>query len=226
MTSSIRAPGGHNTKPARSGKSAAPLVADFSFETGQIAAGFRIVAGVDEAGRGPLAGPVVAAAVVLNPDSIPPGLADSKVLSASRREALFDQILHSSSAVGIGMASAREIDALNIRQATFAAMRRAICALAWMPDYALIDGRDVPPGLPCPARAIVKGDARALSIAAASIVAKVVRDRAMTRLSQSYPHYGFEKHAGYPTAAHRAALTKSGPCPFHRMSFAPLKAAQ
>jgi ribonuclease HII len=226
MTSSIRAPGGHKTKPARSGKGAAQRGADFSFETGQIASGFRIVAGVDEAGRGPLAGPVVAAAVVLDPDHIPQGLADSKTLSARRREALFDRIVHSSRAVGIGMAPAWEIDAINIRQATFAAMRRAVSALAWPPDYVLIDGRDVPPGLPCPAQAIVKGDARALSIAAASIVAKVVRDRAMTRLSHSYPHYGFEQHAGYPTAAHRQALAQFGPCPFHRMSFAPLKAAQ
>lgn len=226
MTSSIPASRSRKARPTQNGKGPTPPVADFSFETGRIAAGFRIIAGVDEAGRGPLAGPVVAAAVVLNPDSIPPGLADSKVLSASRREALFDQILHSSSAVGIGMAPAKEIDAINIRQATFAAMRRAVCAMAWEPDYALIDGRDVPPGLPCPASAIVKGDARALSIAAASIVAKVVRDRTMTRLSLSYPHYGFEQHAGYPTAAHRAALTRIGPCPFHRMSFAPLKAAQ
>nr|WP_309242802.1 ribonuclease HII [Lichenibacterium sp. 6Y81] len=177
------------------------------------------MAGVDEAGRGPLAGPVSAAAVILDPAALPPGIDDSKALTAEKREALFDAILGSALAVGVGLAPAAEIDAVNIRQATFAAMRRAVRALAVAPDHLLIDGRDVPPGLPCPARALVKGDALSLSIAAASIVAKVTRDRLMVRLDALHPGYGFRIHKGYPTAAHRAAIMRHGPTPFHRLSF-------
>ncbi|WP_245500974.1 ribonuclease HII [Lichenibacterium minor] len=183
------------------------------------AEGFPRVAGVDEAGRGPLAGPVSAAAVILDPAAVPPGIDDSKALTADRREALCDAILRSALAVGIGLAPAAEIDALNIRQATFAAMRRAVRGLGLAPDHLLIDGRDVPPGLPCPARALVKGDALSLSIAAASIVAKVTRDRLMARLDLAHPAYGFRIHKGYPTAAHRAAILRHGPSPCHRLSF-------
>lgn len=153
---------------------------------------------------------------------MPPGIDDSKALTANKREALFDAILGTALAVGIGLAPAAEIDALNIRQATFAAMRRAVRALAVAPDHLLIDGRDVPPGLPCPARALVKGDALSLSIAAASIVAKVTRDRLMTRLDAAHPAYGFRIHKGYPTAAHRAAILRHGPTPHHRFSFGPV----
>ena len=177
------------------------------------------MAGVDEAGRGPLAGPVSAAAVILDPAAVPPGIDDSKALTAERREALFVAILDAALAVGIGLAPAAEIDAHDIRQATFAAMRRAVRALGIAPDHLLIDGRDVPPGLPCPARALVKGDTLSLSVAAASIVAKVTRDRLMARLDVAHPAYGFRSHKGYPTAAHRAALLRHGPTPYHRLSF-------
>ena len=177
------------------------------------------MAGVDEVGRGPLAGPVAAAAVILDPRDVPRGLDDSKALSPAQREALFAEIVARAAAVGIGLASAAEIDRINIRQATFAAMGRAVRALSTGPDHLLVDGVDVPPGLPCPARALVKGDALCLSIAAASIVAKVTRDRLMVRLGAVHPAYGFDRHKGYPTAAHRAALLRHGPTPFHRMSF-------
>ncbi len=183
------------------------------------ARGFARVAGIDEAGRGPLAGPVSAAAVILDPDDLPDGIDDSKALTPARREELFGLILGRALAVGIGFASAAEIDALNIRWATFAAMRRAALALSLAPDHLLIDGRDVPPGLPCPARALVKGDALSLSIAAASVVAKVTRDRLMVRLGALHPAYGFEVHKGYPTRGHRSAILRHGPTPFHRLSF-------
>jgi ribonuclease HII len=181
--------------------------------------GFALVAGVDEAGRGPLAGPVAAAAVILDARSVPPGIDDSKALSPERREALFDAIVARAAGIGIGLASAAEIDRTDIRRATFAAMGRAVRALPAAPDHLLVDGRDVPPGLFCPAWALVKGDALSLSVAAASIVAKVTRDRLMVRLGQAFPAYGFGAHKGYPTAAHRAALLEHGPTPFHRASF-------
>ena len=183
------------------------------------AAGARHVAGVDEAGRGPLAGPVSAAAVILDPAAVPAGIDDSKAMSPEKREAVFDAILGTALAVGIGLAPAAEIDAVNIRQATFAAMRRAVRALRIAPDHLLIDGSDMPSGLPCPARALVKGDALSLSIAAASIVAKVTRDRLMTRLDALHPVYGFRIHKGYATAIHRAAILQHGPTSFHRLSF-------
>jgi len=200
--------------------------ANSSIEAALQARGFLRIAGVDEVGRGPLAGPVVAAAVVLDPGHVPDGLADSKLLTPARREALFERIVTGAEAVATGAASAEEIDRINIRQATFLAMRRAIMALALPADIALIDGRDTPPGLPCPAQAIVKGDRLSVSIAAASIVAKVVRDRLMTRLADACPGYGFERHAGYPTSAHRKALERIGPSRFHRLTFAPLSGAQ
>lgn len=183
------------------------------------AGGFTLVAGVDEAGRGPLAGPVSAAAVILDPDRLPDGIDDSKALTPERRAELFDLVIDHALAVGIGLATPAEIDRINIRQATFAAMRRAVRALQIEPHHVLVDGRDVPPGLPCPGRALVKGDALSLSIAAASIVAKVTRDRLMVRLDAAHPVYGFRVHKGYPTATHRAAILTHGPTPFHRMTF-------
>ena len=180
-----------------------------------------LVAGIDEVGRGPFAGPVVAAAVVLTPDNIPNGIQDSKKLSKQKREALFTEILQSAD-VGIGEASVSEIDKLNILQATFVAMKRALKALNQSPDSLLIDGnRD--PKLGVPSQLIVKGDSISLSIAAASIVAKVTRDRKMCALSEQYPHYGWEKNAGYGTAEHRKGLSLFGVTPQHRRSFAPIR---
>jgi ribonuclease HII len=194
---------------------------DLFFERGLIAQGLRRVAGVDEVGRGPLAGPVGVAAVILDPDDPPEGVDDSKALSAARREAASERIFAKAVSVAIAFASVAEIDALNIRGATLAAMARAVAALSVRADYVLVDGRDVPPGLACPARAIVGGDGRSLSIAAASIVAKVARDALMTRLDAECPGYGFARHAGYPTRAHIEALARLGPSPFHRRSFRP-----
>ena len=185
------------------------------------AAGRRCIAGLDEVGRGPLAGPVVAAAVVLDPDRVPDGLADSKALPAARREALFAEIV-ASAQVGIATVSHEGIDAINIRQASLRAMSRALAALPCTPDMALVDGNDPPP-LPCAAEAVIRGDATVASIAAASIVAKVVRDRLMRRLHGHFPAYGFKTNAGYSTAAHLDALSRHGPCPFHRRSFAPVR---
>ncbi|PWK60257.1 ribonuclease HII [Roseicyclus mahoneyensis] len=179
------------------------------------------VCGVDEAGRGPLAGPVSAAAVVLDPSNIPEGLNDSKVLSAARREALFDQI-HARAKVSLAWASVEEIDRLNIRAASLLAMRRAVEGLGFVPDAALIDGNACPEGLPCRGVTLVKGDAKSLSVAAASIIAKVARDKVMTALAVEFPGYGWEVNAGYPTAAHRAALLDLGVTPHHRRSFRPV----
>jgi ribonuclease HII len=183
--------------------------------------GHGIVAGIDEAGRAPLAGPVAAAAVILDLDNVPKGLADSKVLSFEEREELFEAIL-ATSKVGIAMISHAEIDTINIRQASLRAMCKALAALPCVPDLALVDGND-PPKLPCPVETIVKGDGKIPSIAAASIVAKVVRDRMMKRLAMRFPAYGFATNVGYGTAVHYAALASHGPCPFHRTSFAPLR---
>ncbi len=195
---------------------------DFSFELSGRRDGLWPVAGTDEAGRGPLAGPVVAAAVILDPDNIPEGLNDSKQLSITRREELFDIIL-SCATVSIASSGARRIDATDIRKASLDAMRRAVLGLTSRPALVLADGRDVPPGLPCQGKAVVKGDARSVSIAAASIVAKVARDRMMTRADLVFPAYGFAVHAGYATRRHRTAITDHGPCPLHRMSFRPLR---
>lgn len=179
------------------------------------------VCGVDEAGRGPLAGPVAAAAVVLNPHDLPEGLNDSKVLSAARRERLFDAI-QARAEVSLAWASVEEIDRLNIREASLLAMRRAVEGLAIPPDAALIDGNACPQGLPCRGVTLVKGDALSLSVAAASIIAKVARDRVMAELAQAFPGYGWEVNQGYPTAAHRAALLDLGVTPHHRRSFRPV----
>lgn len=183
-----------------------------------------LVAGVDEAGRGPLAGPVVAAAVILDTTRPLDGLADSKVLSASRREQLDAQIRAQAVSVAIGEASVEEIDALNILQATLLAMRRAVDRLQMAPQRVLVDGNRLPL-LRVPAQAIVGGDATVPAISAASVLAKVYRDRLCDALDVSWPAYGFAVHKGYPTAAHLRALALHGPCPAHRRSFAPVRAA-
>lgn len=179
------------------------------------------IAGVDEVGRGPLSGPVMAAAVVLTPTHIPQGLNDSKKLTPARRDALYDQIMAQAD-VGIGEASVNEIDELNILRASHLAMERAVANLPLPPDHVLVDGNLIPRDLPYPATAIVKGDAKSLSIAAASIVAKTCRDRVMIRLAQEFPGYGWENNAGYPTKAHKLALQNLGVTPHHRRSFKPV----
>lgn len=184
----------------------------------------RYVAGVDEAGRGPLAGPVAVAAVVFCPDR--PrlnGLDDSKQLTALRRDALFDKIQQRALAFHIVMVDVDEIDTLNIFQATMAGMRRAVEGVAHVAQFARIDGNKIPKGLPCPAEALVGGDALDRAIMAASILAKVSRDRYMQQLHEQHPHYGFDQHKGYGTPAHLAALRQHGPCPAHRRSFAPVR---
>ncbi len=182
------------------------------------AQGYSAVCGVDEAGRGPLAGPVVAAAVILAPGTQLPGVNDSKKLSEKKREQLFDYVRENALAYGIGEASEAEIDEINILNATFLAMRRAIENMDAAADFALIDGNRVQ-GLDIPAECVIGGDAKVLSIAAASILAKVTRDRKMRQLAEEYPQYGFEKHKGYGTKAHYAAIEQYGVCPIHRRSF-------
>ncbi len=179
------------------------------------------VAGVDEAGRGPLAGPVVAAAVIFDKKRIPKGIDDSKALSEATREAAFAAIMETALGVGVGEASVDEIDLVNIRQATHLAMARAIRALSPAPVFALVDGND-PPALPCPCDTIVNGDARSVSIAAASIVAKVTRDRFMAALHKQFPGYGWIRNKGYATEEHLDALGRLGPTLHHRRSFAPV----
>ncbi|MCH9764923.1 MAG: ribonuclease HII [Alphaproteobacteria bacterium] len=181
------------------------------------------IAGVDEAGRGPWAGPVVAAAVILSPDNLPVGLNDSKVLDAYERAALFD-VIQDTADVGIGIADVARIDRDNILHATLAAMREAVSQLNLLPRLALIDGNKVPV-LKCEARAIVKGDGKCLSISAASIIAKVTRDRMMAELARECPGYGFERHKGYGTPEHKAALNRLGVTPHHRRSFKPVQLA-
>lgn len=184
-----------------------------------------LIAGVDEAGRGPLAGPVVVAAVILDPAHPIDGLADSKKLSERKREALYPLITAHALAWHIEFVEAVEIDTCNILQATLAGMRRAVLALPVAPQHALIDGNKVPDGLPCAATAVIGGDASEAAISAASILAKVARDARMRELHARYPQYGFDRHKGYPSAAHRAALLQHGPCPQHRRSYAPVQHA-
>ena len=190
----------------------------YLYEKEAAARGYTAVCGIDEAGRGPLAGPVYAAAVILPTGCDIPGLNDSKKLTEAKREALFDVICDRAVAFGIGSADEKEIDAVNILQATYLAMRRAVEALPVPCDFAMVDGNRMPP-LPVPGRTIVKGDAQSASIAAASILAKVSRDRLMLQYARQYPAYGFEKHKGYGTKDHYAALEAHGPCPIHRLSF-------
>lgn len=180
------------------------------------------VCGIDEAGRGPIAGPVVAAAVILPAALDLPGLNDSKKISARKRQRLA-QVIHDQAAVGIGICSEEEIDRLNILHAAMLAMRRACESLPEEPAFALIDGNRVPEKMPCPAEALVKGDGRESCIAAASIIAKVHRDKIMCDLAATYPGYGFDSHAGYPTMAHVEALKRLGPSPVHRRSFRPVR---
>lgn len=184
--------------------------------------GLRLVAGVDEAGRGPLAGPVVAAAVILDPARPIDGLADSKTLSEARREELAPLIRAHALAWALGRAEVEEIDAINILQASLLAMRRAVLALTTAPEYALIDGNKCPE-LPCPAQAIVQGDSRVAAISAASIIAKVARDREMVELDGLYPGYGFASHKGYGCKAHLRALEILGVSPIHRRTYAPVR---
>ncbi len=185
--------------------------------------GLHAIAGTDEAGRGPLAGPVVAAAVILDPHHIPKGLDDSKRMTKAARAAAFDEIMATSRAVAFCSQSAEVIDQTNIRKASLEAMRRAVVALAIEANHVLIDGRDVPPGLSVAGTALVKGDQRSLSIAAASIVAKVMRDRMMESADARWNAYGFDSHFGYGTKKHIEAIKLSGPVPrLHRYSFAPI----
>jgi ribonuclease HII len=180
------------------------------------------VAGVDEAGRGPLAGPVVAAAVILEPDRRWDGLNDSKQVSAEARDALYARVLEQARAFSWSVVGPRAIDRLNIRRASLEAMRRAVTRLRVSPSMVLVDGNDPVPGLPLPQQAVVDGDARMLSIAAASILAKVVRDRIMDRLDRVWPAYGFARHKGYGTPEHLEVLARLGPCALHRYSFTPV----
>lgn len=180
--------------------------------------GYKAICGVDEAGRGPLAGPVCAAAVILPPNTIIDGVDDSKKLSEKKREALFDVIKETAVSYCIAYASVEEIESINILNATMLAMKRAVEGLDVKADYAMIDGNKMPQ-LEIDGEAIVKGDAKSMSIACASILAKVSRDRLLYEYAKEYPQYHFEKHKGYGTTLHREAILKYGPCPYHRMSF-------
>ncbi|MEC8631457.1 MAG: ribonuclease HII [Pseudomonadota bacterium] len=197
------------------------FIPDFEFERAALANGATVVAGVDEVGRGPLAGPVTAAAVILNPDAIPEGLNDSKKLTAKRRQALYEVLMETAD-VSIAHATVEEIDEINILEASHLAMRRALAGLGQVPDYALIDGNRMPRDMPCAGETIIKGDARSVSIAAASIVAKTVRDALMVDLAQQHPGYGWETNAGYGSKTHLEALRNLGVTPHHRRSFKPV----
>ena len=188
------------------------------FEKEALAQGYKSVCGVDEAGRGPLAGPVCAAAVILPEGVIIDGVNDSKKLSEKKRESLFDVIREQALSYSIAYATVDEIEEINILNATMLAMRRAIDGLDIKADYAMIDGNKIPP-IDIDAECIVKGDAKSMSIACASILAKVSRDRLLYKYAEEYPMYGFDKHKGYGTKVHREAILKYGPCPYHRKSF-------
>ncbi len=192
---------------------------DLSIEDRHRAAGHTVVAGCDEAGRGCLAGPVVAAAVVLPPDAHIPGLDDSKRLTPAQREALVPVIERVAVSVGVGQCSAAEVDELNVLWAAMEAMRRAVLGLGVAPDVLLIDGNRAIPDAPCDQETVVRGDGISLSIAAASVIAKVTRDRVMTALDADVPAYGFAQHKGYPTAQHYTALAAHGPSAHHRLTF-------
>ncbi len=193
-----------------------------AFEAEKKRAGYTCIAGVDEVGRGPWAGPVMAAAVVLKKDSLPEGIRDSKKLSAQKREKLAI-IIHQIAHVGVGEASVAEIDEMNIREATFLAMKRALAHLPVQPDFLFVDGNALPEGLSIPAEAIIKGDDKVSSIACASIVAKVLRDNKMKKLHDEYPYYAWNTNAGYGTKAHQKGLVTAGVTKHHRQSFAPIR---
>lgn len=195
------------------------ICTNYEFDAQYRGAGVLHLCGVDEAGRGPLAGPVYAAAVILDPAVVIDGVNDSKKLSEKRREALFDEICDKALAYGIACATVEEIETYNILQATFLAMSRAVSALSVSPDLVLVDGNQVPRGITQPIETVIKGDARSASIAAASILAKVSRDRYMKALDAQYPVYQFAKHKGYGTKVHCEALQTYGPSPEHRLSF-------
>jgi ribonuclease HII len=200
------------------------IVPTFELEAAELALSGGPIAGVDEAGRGPWAGPVVAAAVILDPGRIPQGIDDSKALDADERERLFERISVTALAIGVGIGDVERIDRDNILAATMWAMSEAVGQLSSRPRLAIIDGNRAP-RLSCQSRTIVKGDAKCLSIAAASIVAKVTRDRLMIELAREMPGYGFERHKGYGTPEHRAALVRLGLTPQHRRSFKPVQLA-
>lgn len=188
------------------------------YENEKYQQGFKVVCGIDEAGRGPLAGPVYAAAVILKKGQTIEGVNDSKKLSEKKREALYNKIIDECLAYAIGVADEKEIDEINILQATFLAMKRAVDGLSIKPDCALVDGNQIPP-LDCSVSTIIKGDSKSESIAAASILAKVERDRYMLKMAQKYPQYCFEKHKGYGTKLHYEMIEKYGICDIHRKSF-------
>lgn len=190
----------------------------WEFERRLSHAGFRRVAGIDEAGRGPLAGPVVSAAVILPLDADLSGVTDSKTLTPRRRDFLFDRIRACALCIGVGTADVAEIEQLNILRASLLSMERAVLGLDLPADYLLVDGKfTIDSSLP--QEALIKGDSRSISIAAASIIAKVTRDRMMARVHEKYPQYGFDRHKGYPTRRHKAAILEHGPCPAHRRTF-------
>ena len=192
---------------------------DFTYENEAKLNGYKIICGVDEAGRGPLAGPVCAAAVILPDNCVIEGLDDSKKLTETKREKLYDVIIEKAVAWSVAFGSIEEIEEYNILNATFLAMNRAIEGLAERPDYALIDGNRVPTGITVPCLTVVKGDSKSCSVAAASVLAKVTRDRLLLQYAKDYPEYGFEKHKGYGTAAHYEAIRRYGLTPVHRRSF-------
>lgn len=192
---------------------------DYEYENAAKSGGFKLVCGVDEAGRGPLAGPVCAAAVILPENAVIEGLNDSKKLSEKKRESLYDVIKEKAIAFCVAYGTLEEIETLNILQATFLAMNRAIDGLAVEPDFALIDGNRVPKDIKIPCETVVKGDGKSMSVAAASVLAKVIRDRLMLEYDKKYPEYDFKKHKGYGTKEHTELIKKYGPCEIHRMSF-------
>ena len=192
---------------------------DFSYENEAVKNGYKLVCGVDEAGRGPLAGPVCAAAVILPFDCEIEGLNDSKKISEKKREALYDVIIEKAIAFSVAYGTLQEIEEYNILEATYIAMNRAIDGLEIQPDYALIDGNRIPKGIKIPCQTIVKGDSKSCSISAASILAKVTRDRLMLEYDKKYPQYLFAKHKGYGTKAHYDAIKQHGVCEIHRISF-------
>ena len=192
---------------------------DYEYEKAAVSSGFNIICGVDEAGRGPLAGPVCAAAVILPEDTVIEGLDDSKKLSEKKRERLYNEIIEKATAYCVAYGTVEEIESVNILEATFIAMNRAIDGLKVKPDFAIIDGNRVPKGIKIPCATLVKGDSKSMSVAAASILAKVTRDRLMLTYDEKYPQYNFKKHKGYGTKEHTELLKQYGPSPIHRLSF-------